>query len=90
MITSLGKWKQDWVFKDILGHTEKFEVTLNRMRSHLEGGAGKKLIVKMVHVPYVICVDVLPACMPMCYIYTWCLRRPERSIGSPTARVTDS
>lgn len=28
---------------------------------------------------YFVGIDVLPACVSMCYLYTWCLGRPEES-----------
>ena len=33
--------------------------------------------------------SVLPACMYVCLMHAWCLRKPEKGIGFPGTGVTD-
>jgi E3 ubiquitin-protein ligase NEDD4 len=35
-------------------------------------------------------MSVLPACMSVHHMHTWCLWRPEEGVGSPGIGVTDS
>jgi hypothetical protein len=36
-----------------------------------------------------MCMGVLPACVPVCYVYAWCQWRPEEGASCLGTGVTD-
>lgn len=38
---------------------------------------------------YCVCIAILPVCMPVCCVCTWCLWRSEEGSGFPWTGVTD-
>ena len=39
---------------------------------------------------YLMCMNVLPACMSVYYMYVWCPLMPEKSTRCPGTGVTDA
>ena len=36
-----------------------------------------------------MCMGVLPACVPVCYVYAWCQQRPEEGASCLGTGITD-